>query len=86
MRPCLHCDLSLIKTIPTIVIVLAKKINRDDSYSGPGSSSPPLTDETEFPPLTGKLILKDAHTGFETHKQQFVKDRLGKLYVLLQAS
>lgn len=79
MGRCLHCNFSLLKTIATIVIFLAKEINRDDSNSDPGSSSTPLTDETEFSPLTGKLNLRGVHTGFETHKQQFVKDKLGKI-------
>lgn len=86
MSPCLPCNLSLLKKIATIVIFLAKEINRDESNSDPGPSSTPLTDETEFSPLTGKLNLKGSHTGFETHEQQFVNDKLGKLYVLLQAS
>lgn len=67
-----------------MIFFLAKEISRDDSYSDPGPSSTPLTDETEFSPLTGKLNLRGVHTGFETHKQQFVNDKLGKLYVLLQ--
>nr|XP_034321877.1 uncharacterized protein LOC105318691 isoform X3 [Crassostrea gigas] len=54
----------------------SKEIDRDDSNSYPDSSSTPLTDETEFSPLTGKLNLRGVHTGFETHKQQFVKDKL----------
>lgn len=50
----------------------SKEMNSDDSYSKQGSY-PPLIDEAELSPLTGKLFLKGVQTGFETHDQQFIK-------------
>lgn len=58
-------------------------MNSDDSYSKQGSY-PPLIDEAELSPLTGKLFLKGVQTGFETHDQQFIKGNLGKLHALLK--
>lgn len=55
-------------------------MNSDDSYSKQGSY-PPLIDEAELSPFTGKLFLKGVQTGFETHDQQFIKGNLGKLHV-----
>lgn len=64
-----------------MVIIVAKEINIDDSYSEPGDgfSSVPSPDDAVLSPLTGKLSFKGGHTAFETQRQYSVKYNLGKL-------